>query len=262
MTFFTADDDESGYDKATYACHLVAICLEICAYSSLAVLWSSTLMSRNNARHCVIPFVASVDAVFVVYVLYLIVDMVFVNSSTSFYDWASASDSFTGILVIEPFVLLVLAAIIGYLGIQITRRLVAHPSWALLSPSDKHAILTQFLGTVVVICGSLLLRGLFEVDLFFFEAQGIDDEVWWICSGWIPTILPALAILYTLRKSDAKNPSFSVSVDDAPIKWVHDGASQTADASDRLLSEGGFHEHMSFFQGAPELRHSLYAQSK
>lgn len=190
------------YEKWTYSVHLFGIFCEVCAFSLVSILWSKTLMSRNNARKCVIPFLVLVDSIFLFYIIYLVFDLSF--STKSFYEWTQTSSIFEEISLVEPTILIINALLISYLGVRITQKLVKHPSWSTLAVDQKRSVLVRLLGTVGICCTSFLLRASFLIVLWIDGATQISYDIWWIFSTWVPTIIPAFVLMYTMRRTESR----------------------------------------------------------
>ena len=202
VSYISLVNGHDNYEKWSYSCHLIAIFCEIVAFSLVSVLWSKTLMSRNNAKKVVIPFLVFVNSFFLFYVLYIIIDMAYFKGS--FISYYHAKFIVKEILIAEPLILTINGFSQIYLGVRIYGRLVSHPSWNSMVSSEKSSILIRLIGTMVVCCCAFLLRASFEIALFINGAKGISDDCWWIFSTWVPTIIPVYVLMYTMRRSDSK----------------------------------------------------------
>ena len=190
------------FTKACYACHLLGIFAEVCAFSLIAILWSKYLLSVNNARRVIIPCLVIIDIAFLGYIAYLISDMLL--SKDSFADWVN-TEIYKTLLLIEPILLIINGSCMVYLGISINKKLINHPSWGGLSLTEKNTIVYRLWLTMTFCVIGFSLRATMELYLYFNEADGVSTDIWWITSTWIPTIMPACVLLYTMRKTDSTN---------------------------------------------------------
>lgn len=202
VSYITYIEGLTNYVKWSYSCHLIGIFCEIAAISLVSILWSKTLMSRNNAKKCVIPVLVFVDLVFLFYVIYIIINMAYYKDS--FLDYYFESYVIKEILVAEPLILAINGFCLVYLGIRIAQRLVSHPSWSGMAKSEKSSIMFRLIGTMVVCCLSFLLRAGMEIALYINGAEGVSTDVWVIFSTWVPTIMPSYVLMYTMRKADIR----------------------------------------------------------
>lgn len=199
------------YYKWTYCLHLISIFLELAAFSVISILWSKTLMSRNHAKRYIIPFLFVVNISFLLYTLYLIAEMSLTN--LSFENWTKSSILFRGILIVEPTILIINAFLISFLGIRITLKLVDHPSWTVIESSDKKSIILRFLGTVTICCLSYLMRASLELIVLVNSNIVFTNTQWWVLSTWLPTSLPIIILMYTMRRTSTKKRVISIGSD-------------------------------------------------
>ena len=190
------------FTKSCYACHLLGIFAEVCAFSLIAILWSKYLLSVNNAKRMIIPCLVVIDIGFLAYIAYLISDMLL--SKDSFAEWVN-TEIYKTLLLIEPILLIINGSCMVYLGISINKKLINHPSWGGLSVTEKHTIVYRLWLTMTFCVIGFALRATMELYLYFGDANGVSTDVWWITSTWIPTIMPACVLLYTMRKTDSNN---------------------------------------------------------
>jgi hypothetical protein len=188
--------------KSCYACHLLGIFAEICAFSLVAVLWSKYLLSKNNAKRIIVPLLLVTDGAFLVYIVYLIYDMM--TTEEGFQHWLT-SGLYLTLLVVEPVLLLVNGGCIIYLGLSIYAKLTNHPAWQGMLPQEKDDVVLRLWVTMVVCFFGFSLRATMELYLYFFLADGISIDLWWVLSTWLPTLGPASVLLYALRKTDRTN---------------------------------------------------------
>ncbi len=174
VSYISLVKGHENYEKWSYSCHLIGIFCETVAFSLVSILWSKTLMSRNNAKKVVIPFLGFVNLIFLFYVIYIIVDLSY--ASGSFIDYYQSSYIMKEILIAEPLILAINGFCQIYLGVSIWSRLVSHPSWGSMGISEKSSILFRLIGTMVVCCCAFLLRASFEISLYINGAKGVSDE--------------------------------------------------------------------------------------
>jgi hypothetical protein len=184
------------YVKWTFACHLFANCCEVVAVSLVAVLWSKTLVSMNNAFKQVLPCLLLVDGFLVAYTIVVCLDLV--GSKESFDEWTLNSCVFDNYLLIDPIVLLVNGLFLAYLGIRIRNRLVLDPSWAKLPLHRKHMVLFRLLGTMVVCCASFAARAVIQILIFYRHNERLLDNPGWSISSWLPSLLPGCIMAYKM----------------------------------------------------------------
>jgi len=216
--------------KACYACHLLGIFAEICAFSLVAVLWSKYLLSKNNAKRIILPLLLGADGAFLVYIVYLIYDMM--TTSEDFQHWLTSGIYLT-LLVVEPVLLLVNGGCIIYLGLSIYSKLTNHPSWQSMLPQEKEDVVLRLWVTMVVCFFGFSLRATMELYLYFFQADGVSIDLWWVLSTWLPTLGPASVLLYALRKTDRSNnkryqQGYNDDKDDGRASQVYSTGSSTA----------------------------------
>jgi hypothetical protein len=188
------------YVKWTFACHLFANCCEVVAVSLVAVLWSKTLVSTNNAYKQVVPCLLVIDGFLIAYTVVVCLDMV--GSKDVFEDWTLDSGIFDNYILIEPIVLVVNGIILAYLGIRIRNRLVQDPSWAKLPLHQKHMVLFRLLGTMVVCCACFAARCVVQIYIFYQHKERLLDKTGWAVSSWLPTLLPVCILTYTMVSSN------------------------------------------------------------
>lgn len=198
LSFATFTTNAEGYTKWSYSCHLFAVFFELCSFSFVAVLWSKSLLSTKNARRRIIPSLLLLDLFFFVYITTLVTKISI--SDSSFFEFISSSTLYQCVLVIEPVTILINALIIIYLGIRITRKLSVSPNFVTLPRYSKRAILFKLIGTMSICCTCYLGRACLEIYLFVDDAQGLNVDTWYILN-FIVSILPALLLIYTMRRT-------------------------------------------------------------
>lgn len=189
-----------SYSKGTYSLHLIAILTEMVAFSLVSVLWSKTLLSRSYALKFVVPFVLCLDALFAIYVSALVVDISI--TSQDFSSWTETSFIFREMLLVEPVILGINGILIMLLGLKIQNRLRRDHSWHFLDSSQRRIILLRFSFIIITVFVCFALRASLELWVFVNGSNGIDRDVWWTFSNWVPTILPCVILLYAMRRHD------------------------------------------------------------
>lgn len=200
MMMFT---DNSAVGKACYALHIVGIWCEVTAISLVLILWSKTLLSREVTKSEIIPIVFLFNGGFLCYI-FLVVGHLSV-AKESFDDWLDESDWYKYLLIVEPCALAFNGIGMLFYGLKISQRLTKHPAWAPLPASHKSKILTRLKITIAICFVCFCLRAAFELYLFITfdtNAKGVSEDVWWIFATWMPTLIPAALLLYTLRRPD------------------------------------------------------------
>jgi hypothetical protein len=171
------------YTKWGYGFHLISIFFEVSGFSLVAVLWSQTLLSKQNAQRRLIPFLFVVDLLVLIYVVMLIIDMVtFEGDMTS---WVLNSSILTYLMIVEPSALFINGMIVLYLGIRIRTRLLSHPHFKILGDQQQRLILCRLLGTMSACCICFFVRASLELYLYIDEAKLISYDMWWIFSNWV-----------------------------------------------------------------------------
>ena len=96
------------------------------------------------------------------------------------------------------------------------RRLLGLESFQQLSVSQKTAIVTRMLVTMLTCAICYIMRG---IMIFLARASltGDDDDFesgakWWILTMWIPTLFPSILLLYTFRRIE-RGPAWIDGVD-------------------------------------------------
>lgn len=189
-------EDAASYTKTGYTCHLLAIWTEITAFSLVVILWSKTLLSVKHARRVTIPFLATVVSVYLVYVLFIIYRMH--NSPKTFRDFARDSDAFMYLLLIEPIVLGCIGSCVLIDGHHILQKLARNPSWALLSKKQKRTAMFRLVKTMLICCACFAVRAILEILAFCGGDRHISGDLWFITSNWLPTLIPACVLMYSL----------------------------------------------------------------
>ena len=156
------------FSKACYSCHLLGIFAEVVAFSLVAVL------SKNNARNLIIPGLILIDLGFLVYIAFLIINMLL--SHQSFTDWANGS-IYESLLFVEPILLLVIGSCVLYLGTSVYKKLTNHPSWSALPAQDKQQVVYRLFYTMTFCFAGFSLRAVMELYLYFKDADGVSTDV-------------------------------------------------------------------------------------
>lgn len=201
LSFVAFARGSENYSKWCYSCHLYGIFFEIATFSVVAILWSKTLLSRNNARRRIIPFFVVMDGAFLIYTTLIVIQIQ--TTDKNFVDWATSSQLYLYLLIIEPILLAINGGCMVYLGVRISQRLVAHPSWNQLPANKQRIILSRLWLTMIVCCGCFCMRAFLLLWDYFQGAENFSMDIWWIFSTWIPTVMPATVLLYTMRRTDA-----------------------------------------------------------
>ncbi len=186
----------SFYVKWTYACHLGAICAELCAVSLVCVLWSKTLVSHNNAFKRVVPFLLTVDGALIGYVILVCFEME--TSSDEFLTWCNNSSAFETYLLVEPLVVVINVACLIYLGLRIRARLIRDPSWEKLPSRQKEMVLFRLIGTMLVCSVCFFLRSGLQLYAYIDNETIVSEDSLWISSTWLPSLLPVCILSYTM----------------------------------------------------------------
>lgn len=237
----------------TYSCHLFAIFCELSAFSLVAVLWSKTLLSAHNANNRIIPLLVTVDLFLLVYVFGVWIDMVHsASSGTTFIEWATVSEWYRYMLLVEPTCILINATIIMYLGTRIHARLQGHSHFRALPRYQKRSIMLKLFGTMVVCCVCFLTRGGLEIYLYTDNAQAISPVLWYM-SNMIVTLVPATLLLYAMRRTkqfkhvsalrNSEEDNFSNKLKNLFSYLGHMGSSGTSYAGTQSMSGSGGLRH-------------------
>ena len=189
-------EDAASYTKTGYTCHLLAIWIEIVAFSLVVILWSKTLLSVKHARRVTIPFLFSVVMIYFLYILFIIYRMN--KSPKSFKNFAKDSRAFMYLLVIEPMVLGCIGACVLMDGQKILQKLSNNPAWSLLSKKQKRTSMFRLVKTMLICCSCFAVRAVLEILAFCGRDRHISGDLWFITSNWLPTIIPACVLMYSL----------------------------------------------------------------
>jgi hypothetical protein len=126
--------------------------------------------------------------------------------------------------------------IVSICGGMVYRRIVSLPNFSAVGSRAKWSILCKMLFPIVCCAVSYAIRsGWYGVDYYYLSSSSRtqDDSTtnttfergagWWIGNVWIPTLLPSLCLLYSVRKRDREPGSI-------------DGVSESLLKGDYLMS--------------------------
>jgi hypothetical protein len=188
-----------------------AVWAEVAAISLVLILWSKTLLSREKAHSEILPLVILCDGAFLGYIIACIVDLA--TTSQSWEDWLITSKVYKHLLLVEPCALLFNGVGILWYGSQIRARLIEHPSWTPLPPERKRLSLQRLYGTIFLCCSCFSMRAAFLIYGFTrcdSGDAGMSMAVWLIFSNFIPTIIPALCVMYAMRRPDVNEKNLPI----------------------------------------------------
>ncbi|CAM9115623.1 unnamed protein product, partial [Discosporangium mesarthrocarpum] len=203
-----------------FACHLMALWLNLVAFSLVIVLWSNTLnptrrittigrsgFDEEEGRSktiCGDRKRISRTAVFVG-----IVDVIVLVSTVAVLATSSVPSAYS-----QPYLLLVvtysvtlflLAYWLVLYGVRLQRRVMSHPRWEPLGRRQQVKILCRINGVVVVCAICFLLRIVVLSSALFVRSRERVEEMnhllFEILARWIPGLVPGGALLYIMRKT-------------------------------------------------------------
>ncbi|GMH93389.1 hypothetical protein TrST_g7450 [Triparma strigata] len=205
---------DSTYTKWSYMLHLFSVAFDLIAFSCVTVQWSrinnfeisfSNKIIRRRIS-LIVALVLLVDVLFFLFTLSVCVALGLSPKSLS--EWANSADSYKRLLLCEPLALSLNAFCVIIYGIKMVRRLLSLRTWSSLSPTTKARILSQALGVMFTCAGCYLLRGglcLAQYSSLVNGASMIEtDLMWWLFAIWVPTVVPSLLLLFSMRNVDRK----------------------------------------------------------
>ncbi|GMI16571.1 hypothetical protein TrLO_g9767 [Triparma laevis f. longispina] len=230
------------YTKWSYILHLLSVAFDLIAFSCVTVQWSRintfTVGFGNKILRkrvsLIVALVLLVDILFLLFTLSVCVTLSL--SSDSLSEWANKADSYKRLLICEPIALTLNASCVIIYGIKMVRRLLSLRTWSSLPSPTKLRILSQALGVMFTCAGCYLLRGglcLAQYHELIGGGEMIEtDLIWWMGAIWVPTVVPSLLLLFSMRNLDRK-----VEEGRTPIGLMGDVEERNSTAS-FLSSEG------------------------
>ncbi|CAM9739510.1 unnamed protein product [Phaeothamnion confervicola] len=226
---YSATAIEGHGTREGYSCHLLALWLQLLAFSTVIVLWSKTLRpqpagaaarrgaatagaaagvdapGRPPAGSCrermrtnsAAITVGMLDAA--VLALTLVVIITHNANKASSYPYILLS-------LLHGLVLFALASWLVVYGLRLQKRVMDHPRWEPLDSGSRLRILLRINGVLIVCAICFLLRVAMLLSTLFMSSNKRMEELsgfaFEALARWVPTLLPAIALTHIMRKAE------------------------------------------------------------
>lgn len=155
------------------------------------------------------------------------------GDSEDIHDFRSTSKTHRISLIVESSGWGVHALVVSFLGRMVYKRIASLPTFSQVRSRAKRNIITKMIIPIIFCALSYALRSGWMAADFASRILRPDSTFesglgWWIGNCWIPTIIPSMMLLYSIRKRD-REPGMIDGVSETLLQRINDAEPQDYD---------------------------------